>query len=210
MSKYKTEDLKKMILDDKLSYEEIGRRYGISGAAIKKAALRRGIELPIRRKINEKETFDYRKAKMGSCLNCGKEFKLYTSKTGKYCSNACQIEYEHKEFIHKWKSGEINGCTNGFNISQHIRRYVFEKNNYCCEECHKQYTNPYTKKSILQIHHKDGNCLNNKEENLQLLCPNCHAMTENFGSRNKNGNKKRTAYFGKNMSRYTKKTNNPS
>ena len=26
---------------------------------------------------------------------------------------------------------------------------------------------------------------NNSEENLQLLCPNCHAMTENFGSRNK-------------------------
>ncbi len=27
---------------------------------------------------------------------------------------------------------------------------------------------------------------NNSEDNLQLLCPNCHALTENFGSRNKN------------------------
>ena len=24
------------------------------------------------------------------------------------------------------------------------------------------------------VHHIDGNCTNNKEENLQLLCPNCH------------------------------------
>ena len=25
-----------------------------------------------------------------------------------------------------------------------------------------------------------------RESNLQLLCPNCHSLTENFGSRNKN------------------------
>jgi predicted HNH restriction endonuclease len=27
---------------------------------------------------------------------------------------------------------------------------------------------------ILQLHHIDGNRENNKEENLTLLCPNCH------------------------------------
>ena len=27
---------------------------------------------------------------------------------------------------------------------------------------------------------------NNQENNLELLCPNCHALTENFGSRNSN------------------------
>ena len=30
------------------------------------------------------------------------------------------------------------------------------------------------------------NRMNNSEENLQLLCPNCHSLTENFGSRNIN------------------------
>ena len=28
--------------------------------------------------------------------------------------------------------------------------------------------------------------MNNSEENLQLLCPNCHSLTENFGARNQN------------------------
>ena len=46
--------------------------------------------------------------------------------------------------------------------------------------------NEFTGKIPLEVHHIDGDCTNNKEENLQLLCPNCHSLTENFGSRNKN------------------------
>lgn len=43
-----------LILVDKLSYEEIGRRYGCSGTNIKNVARRLGIELPVKRKINPK------------------------------------------------------------------------------------------------------------------------------------------------------------
>jgi len=32
----------------------------------------------------------------------------------------------------------------------------------------------------LELHHIDGNSKNNNLENLQLLCPNCHALTENY------------------------------
>ena len=42
-----------------------------------------------------------------------------------------------------------------------------------------------TGNSILQFHHIDGDSSNNKEENLQVLCPNCHAMTENYMALNK-------------------------
>ena len=42
----------------------------------------------------------------------------------------------------------------------------------------------------LQIHHIDGDATNNREENLQVLCPNHHAMTEHFGSRNKNSTRR--------------------
>lgn len=41
----------------------------------------------------------------------------------------------------------------------------------------------------LELHHKDGDKLNNDLENLQLLCPNCHSLTENWRGRN-NGNGK--------------------
>lgn len=32
----------------------------------------------------------------------------------------------------------------------------------------------------VELHHKDGNPLNNNLENLSFLCPNCHTYTDNF------------------------------
>lgn len=40
-------------------------------------------------------------------------------------------------------------------------------------------------KSIpLELHHIDGNNKNNNLNNLQLLCPNCHALTNNYRAKN--------------------------
>ena len=36
----------------------------------------------------------------------------------------------------------------------------------------------------LEVHHIDGDNLNNEIENLQLLCPNCHATTETYRGKN--------------------------
>lgn len=36
------------------------------------------------------------------------------------------------------------------------------------------------KEITLEVHHKDGDSLNNELDNLQLLCPNCHSMTDNW------------------------------
>lgn len=55
--------------------------------------------------------------------------------------------------------------------------------------------NKFTGKVPLKIHHKDGNYLNNAEENLMLLCPNCHSLTETYKSHNKNGRKDRKKYI---------------
>ena len=38
----------------------------------------------------------------------------------------------------------------------------------------------------LEVHHLDGDKLNNDLSNLQLLCPNCHALTENYRGKNIN------------------------
>ena len=45
----------------------------------------------------------------------------------------------------------------------------------------------------LEIHHIDGDKLNNEESNLSILCPNCHALTTNY--RGKNIDKKDICYI---------------
>ena len=57
LSNVTKEELEKLIFEEKLSYEEIGRRYSVSGYAIVKRAKKLGIELPKKRKINSSETF---------------------------------------------------------------------------------------------------------------------------------------------------------
>lgn len=36
----------------------------------------------------------------------------------------------------------------------------------------------------LEVHHKDGNRNNNTIENFELLCPNCHALTDSYRGKN--------------------------
>lgn len=36
----------------------------------------------------------------------------------------------------------------------------------------------------LELHHKDGDRNNNKIENYELLCPNCHALTDSYRGKN--------------------------
>lgn len=46
-------------------------------------------------------------------------------------------------------------------------------------------------KITLELEHKDGNHSNNSRDNLELLCPNCHAMTDTWRGRNKGDERRR-------------------
>ncbi len=127
-----------------------------------------------------------RKKETKRCAVCGKELDGYKTM---FCSIECRKEFEDKqyhEYIERWKKGEEPGHTPSFKIHKYVKRYLFEKHNNSCQIDGWHEINPYTGTVPLQIHHIDGDCTNNSEENLQLLCPNCHSLTENFGSRNKN------------------------
>ena len=125
------------------------------------------------------------------CLNCGKKL---TKRQTKYCSNTCQKEYEFQQRIIKWKNGQLSGYS-GTNISPYVRRYMLEKNNYSCEICGWNKINPFSGNSPLEVHHKDGNFMNNKEENLQVLCPNCHSLTDTYKNMNKDSVRDRSGYI---------------
>lgn len=181
--------LEQAILVDKLAYEEIGRHYNCTGGNIKKVAKKLGIQL--RATSSHIEHIKY-----SNCLNCGKKFEIMHSCRGKFCCNKCAQEYKYKHSILLWKQGKKSG-TNSFKCATYVRRYLFEKYHNKCQICGWGKINKYTGKIPLQVHHIDGNCLNNKENNLMLLCPNCHSLTENFGSRNKNGLHLRSIYYGR-------------
>lgn len=81
-----------------------------------------------------------------------------------------------------------------YGLSKVIRDYLLEKVNYSCELCGWNKINPITGKSPLEIHHIDGDYTNNKEENLQVLCPNCHSLTPTYKALNTNGREDRQEY----------------
>ena len=82
-----------------------------------------------------------------------------------------------------------------YQISSHIRRYMREKYNNQCSRCGWCEVNPYTNKVPLEVEHIDGNYLNNSENNLDLICPNCHSLTPTYRALNMgNGRKDRHKY----------------
>ena len=131
------------------------------------------------------------KSKETNCLYCGKPLGR---KQFKYCSSKCQRDYEYQEYIKRWKLGLETGMSGEYGLRKRIRRYMLEKAGYKCEKCGWAGINLRTHQSPLEVHHIDGDYRNNTEENLQVLCPNCHSLTENYKFLNKNGRKGREKY----------------
>ena len=98
-------------------------------------------------------------------------------------------------YIERWKNGLEDGMRGEYLISLHVRRYLTEKFNNRCSKCGWGEVNLYTGKVPLEVHHKDGDYTNNDENNLDLLCPNCHSLTATYKAANMgNGRKDRKKY----------------
>ncbi len=117
------------------------------------------------------------------CLNCGKDpaRSFY-----KYCSNACQLQYQRELYLKDWKAGKASGLQHSLGIvSTLIKKYLRDKyGNKCCL-CGWSKINPKTGKVPLVADHIDGNWRNNKESNLRLICPNCDSLLPTFSALNK-------------------------
>jgi predicted restriction endonuclease len=128
-----------------------------------------------------------------NCIVCGQKINKGATK---YCSTKCQHDSRTSLIIEKWKSGEISATRGQYAISKPVRDYLFRKYGNKCAWCGWNETNPYTGTIPLEVDHIDGNYKNNLEENLILLCPNCHSLTPTYKNLNKgNGRTSRKKYY---------------
>lgn len=179
------ENLKDLIFNQKISYEEIGRIYGCTGSNIKKVSKRLNIELPQKRIINECETFQRKKKDSIYCLNCGKELLNYSSGQKKYCSNNCQQEYQSKEKYQYFLTSPEEYQRANFSTKS-IKKFILEEQDNKCDICGLD--SKWNEKPLVMIlDHIDGNAANNTRENYRCVCPNCDSQLDTYKSKNKNG-----------------------
>lgn len=64
---------------------------------------------------------------------------------------------------------------------RHVKIHLMGERGRRCEKCKlsEWQSNPIP----LELHHKDGDRTYNDETNLELLCPNCHALTPTWRGR---------------------------
>lgn len=109
-----------------------------------------------------------------NCRNCGKENPVKRSTTNTYCNVKCQHEYQHKQRLIEWKeTGKIGKPA--------LKRYLSEQKEGCWECGITEWNG---KEIVLELEHIDGNSSNDSEENLSLLCPNCHSQTDTYKGKN--------------------------
>ena len=122
------------------------------------------------------------------CKTCGNVTENFRSlKSPKYCSKACQAKSRWIRLVEKIESGDSTVS------SVVVRRYLIAKYGARCMVCGWSAIHTKTGKVPIQLNHKDGHYKNCALSNVELLCPNCHSLTPNFGSLN-NGNGREYRY----------------
>jgi hypothetical protein len=108
-----------------------------------------------------------------TCLNC-KTTKKSSHNGQKYCNQKCQHSYFKKLRAKKLEAGEnltANNC----------KTYYLDKEAKCsC--CNLKEWNG--KPIPLELDHINGDGTDNTLKNTRLLCPNCHAQTDTYKSKN--------------------------
>lgn len=127
------------------------------------------------------------------CLLCDKP--LIKGQT-QFCCHNHALQYQSQQRIKNQLDGKDEGQS-GTGIKKFIRKYLLEKSNYKCEKCGQGERNPYSGNIPLEIHHIDGNYKHNTLDNLQVLCPNCHSLTDTYKSLNSDSVRERGQYIGR-------------
>jgi hypothetical protein len=95
-----------------------------------------------------------------SCVVCGKLILAGLNK--KTCSRSCA---NIQRTGIKYKIGRPRDIAKTFRV---LKIRLMEERGKICERCN------YAKYEILQVHHKNRKRTDNRSDNLEIVCPNCH------------------------------------
>ncbi len=121
---------------------------------------------------------------MNACLFCS---KLLAKRQKIYCSNQCQKDYQFERITKEW----LKQCKKGQpivetkNVSKYLKKYLIKTGGEKCSLCGWDKVHNLTHRVPLEVDHIDGDSRNNHQNNLRLLCPNCHSLTPHFRNLNK-------------------------
>lgn len=93
-----------------------------------------------------------------------------------------------EEFAHYtgqgWKKDNYDYSVfrKGIKFNSRMRKPLIHLRGHKCEHCKN--TEWLGKPIPLEVHHIDGDDMNNEMDNLALVCPNCHALTDNYRGKN--------------------------
>lgn len=105
-------------------------------------------------------------------------------KNGTRIPASCVYENLSEETKKKmnWNKGIFTETSFGYGETGNHKGLLISIRGHRCECCGliEWMGNPIT----IELEHSDGDRLNNTEENLKLLCPNCHSYTETWRGKN--------------------------
>ena len=137
-------------------------------------------------KLNERKRKEY-KARIlkksenstNVCLCCGQKIP----EGRKYCSLKCMSQHQHELKMKEVEEKNGVGCD-----IRRIKDYIIKIRGHKCEICGN--TEWMGKPIPLVLDHINGNGLDDRLDNLRIVCANCDAQLPTYKSKNKNGMRK--------------------